>query len=225
MHARARLPHHAVIKGWTSQYHFTNMVGNRSAHPFKGPSRLMGPRNGQQYLLHAPATSAYFSLAGVFSTLTGAYSFQFRAGTPDNYLAVVSIRHPNISTSPVAAFCHIAAVVNVATAAPATPAFNATASTATVTAASLAIFNPLANPSISCGVSLPRLSASTYAGGSSKLLADFGAVVAANAVLDGPNWVQASVVNATPAVLNATVRGERQLLGAGHVTLPGYQGL
>lgn len=121
----------------------------------------------------------------------------------NTYLAVLSIRHPNISTSAAATFFHISAIVAPAPAA--ASATNTTGTAAAVTAATVALYNPLVNPRILCGVVLPRLAASSYTGGSSKLLADFAAVVSANAALAGPNWVQSSVVTSTPLTINATV--------------------
>jgi hypothetical protein len=96
---------------------------------------------------------------------------QFRPATTDAYLAVLSLRHPNVSGSAAAVFFHVSAAVNSA----------APAATATATATSLALFNPLVNPRIVCAVTLPHVAAAAYAGGLNKLTFDFAAVVAANA--------------------------------------------
>lgn len=123
-------------------------------------------------------------------------------GTLDTYFAVLTMRHPNVSGSFVMIQFHLSLVPDPAAAA--APAANDT-STPAVTAASLALFNPLVNPRLGCTVTLPRITLSTYIGGSSKLLRDFNSIVASNAALDGPAWVQSSLTNSTPVTISAAV--------------------
>jgi hypothetical protein len=74
-----------------------------------------------------------------------------------------------------------------------------------VTAASLALFNPLVNPRVSFVVTLPDVVVTRYAEGGSKALADFSAVVAAKGALDGASWVQATLLPGASLSINATV--------------------
>ena len=127
------------------------------------------------------------------------------------------MRHPNVSLSFRAVSFHVTAVTDPAVAiaaAEAAAAKAAAAATMTATtgggsvAAALAqvgpALNPLLQPRVSLLVSLPAITAAQY-GGEAKLLADFKIIVAATAALTGPDWALASLVNATPAVVNATV--------------------
>jgi len=114
-----------------------------------------------------------------------------------SYLGLLSIRHPNISSS----FAFVQFRVEVASNPAATQTANSTADNSTVV-----LFNPLSNPQIGFTVTFPKLTAATYAGGSSKAMKDFQAVVAAAAALEGPSWVQATVVNASTLTFNTTVR-------------------
>lgn len=87
-------------------------------------------------------------------------------------------------------------------AAAATASTNATNSAA---AAPVVLFNPLVNPRLVCSVTLPRITLVAYSGGSSKLLADVATVVASNAALEGPAWVQPSLSSSAPVIINTTV--------------------
>jgi hypothetical protein len=144
--------------------------------------------------------------AGVFDAVRGSYTFQIFPSLPDTYLALLSLRHPNLSNSFNLTTFHLALVPNPATAAAAAAAnaSSAAASTA-VTAASLALFNPLVNPRVSFLVVLPDVVVARYAGGGAKALADFNAVVAAKGALDGASWVQATLLPGTSLSINATV--------------------
>jgi hypothetical protein len=77
------------------------------------------------------------------------------------------------------------------------------------TAAALAaigpVLNPLVSPRVAVVVTFPSLSAAAY-GGKDKVLADFSAIVASTAALDGPQWVQATATSLEPVTINATVR-------------------
>jgi hypothetical protein len=144
--------------------------------------------------------------AGVFDAVRGSYTFQIFPSLPDTYLALLSIRHPNLSNSFNLTKFHLAVVPNPATAAAAAAAnASATTDSSAVTAASLALFNPLVNPRVSFVVSLPDVVVARYAGGSAKALSDFNAVVAAKAALDGASWVQAALLPGTSLIVNATV--------------------
>lgn len=134
------------------------------------------------------------------------------------YLAVLSLRHPNISASFRAFAFHITAAVNpaiaeAAAAAAAAAAQQAASGTAagstTLSAAALLqslgpIFNPQLNPTISLLAQFPSINVQQY-GGAAKVVSDFSAIVASTAALDGPDWVVATMVNSTPATINATV--------------------
>jgi hypothetical protein len=144
--------------------------------------------------------------AGVFDAVRGSYTFQIFPSLPDTYLALLSLRHPNLTNSFNLTKFHLAVVPNPATAAAAAAA-NASAAgdSSVVTAASLALFNPLVNPQVAFVVSLPDVAVPQYAGGSAKALADFKLVVAAKGALDGASWVQAAVLPGTTLAINATV--------------------
>lgn len=134
------------------------------------------------------------------------------------YLALMSVRHPNMSGSFALLQFRVAAAVNPASivAPPAASSATNTSSTtsssaaATVTAADVALFNALVNPRVSFVASFPRVSVAGF-GGEAKLLAAYGAILAANGPLDGPNWVQAALVNSSSGAtaINTTVRSER----------------
>lgn len=82
---------------------------------------------------------------------------------------------------------------------------SATNATSSTTAAPVVLFNPLVNPRLVCSVTLPRIALTAYRGGSIKLLADFASIVASNAALEGPAWVQTSLTSSTPVTINTTV--------------------
>lgn len=155
--------------------------------------------------------------AGIFNAFQGLYQIKLLPPTEQPYLAVLSMRHPNVSTSFRVVAFHVAAVTNpevaeakaAAAAAAAAAAVAAASGVGSASAApSLAqlgpVFNPLTQPRVGLLVALPALTAAAY-GGEAKLVADFRAIVASNAALQGPEWVAASLVNSTPAVVNATV--------------------
>lgn len=120
---------------------------------------------------------------------------------------MLSLRHPNLTSSFVVKTFQLAVVPNPALAAAATTTNTSTttAATSTVTAASIALFNPLVNPRFDFVATFNRLSAVSYPGGSTQALDTFKTIVAANAVVDGPKWVVASVLALTPLKINATV--------------------
>lgn len=109
----------------------------------------------------------------------------------------------------------VAAAVNPASIVAPPPASSSTntssgvsSSAAAVTAADVALFNALVNPRVSFVAAFPRLSVAGF-GGEAKLLAAYSAILAANGLLDGPNWVQAALVNSSSGTttINTTVQG------------------
>ena len=170
-------------------------------------------------------------MPGVFDAVRSAYVFQLPGLEEDVFACVLSLRHPNVSGSLVvstfrlevvpdpnaAALAEAAAAdaaAATAAAASATGGSTANASSSAVaaaatggvlTAADLALFNPLVNPRIVFVAALPSLMISGYPGGSAKALSDFKAVVVAGAALDGPAWVEAVPLNGTRFTVNATV--------------------
>lgn len=142
--------------------------------------------------------------AAVFNAFKGAYTFQLPPSSLDTYLAIITIRHPNVSTSFAMSQFNITVVPNAAAAVDTSVNSSSTAATA---AAPMVLFNPLVNPKLVFSVTLPYLAAATYSGGQSKLLADFNGIVAGNAGLDGPAWVESSVFNSAPVTIQATVSG------------------
>jgi hypothetical protein len=119
----------------------------------------------------------------------------------DDYLAILTIRHPNVSGSFGMTQFRISVSPNTAAAA-ATATTNANSSS---TPAPVVLFNPLVNPRLVCSVTLPRIALTAYSGGSSKLLADFATIMTGNAALEGPAWVQRSLTSSAPVTINATV--------------------
>ena len=87
---------------------------------------------------------------------------------------------------------------------------------ATLSAAALLgpVLNPLVNPRMAMLVQFPGMTAGGY-GGAARAEADFKAIVAQAAGLEGPDWVMAMVTNSTPLVVNATVSGWAQWFGKG----------
>lgn len=142
---------------------------------------------------------------GVFDAVKGSYTFAMTSNTPDTYLVILSLRHPNVSGSFTMTKFHLAVVPNPAAVTAATTNTSTTTDLSTVTAASVALFNPLVNPQVSYVVRFPQLLVSAYAGGGAKALADFKAVVAATGSLDGPAWVQAVVLPGAQLTVNTTV--------------------
>jgi hypothetical protein len=138
----------------------------------------------------------------VFNAFKGAYTFQLPPSQLDTYMAIITFRHPNVSTSFSMAQFNITVSPSTATAAD-IPASGT--STAAVTTASIALFNPLVNPRLVFSVALPFFSTTSHSGGQVKLLADFNTIVSSNAGLDGPAWVESSVTNSTPVTIQATV--------------------
>lgn len=151
--------------------------------------------------LHLLVCDVLVLVAGAFNSFKSTYDFQLQPSILDDYLAILTIRHPNVSGSFVMTRFRLSVSPNPATAAAATVT-NITTSTA---AAPVVLFNPLVNPRLVCSVVMPSITLSTYSGGSTKLLADFNSIVASNAVLDSPAWVQSSLTNSTPVTINATV--------------------
>lgn len=152
---------------------------------------------------------------GIFNSFRGVYEVKVLPQVEQLYLAVLSIRHPNITTSFRAVTFHVTATQNpdvlaaaaavAAAAATSTSSTSTTSGSTTLTAAQIGpVFNPLTHPTVSLLVMLPRLTAAVY-GGASQVLADFTSIVTSTAVLDGPEWVVASLVNSTPVTVNATV--------------------
>jgi hypothetical protein len=171
----------------------------------------------------------------VFDAVRAAYVFQLPGLEEDVFACVLSLRHPNVSSSLVVSTFRLevvpdpnaaalaeatAADAAAATAAAASATGGSTANTSSsavaaaaaaaatggvLTAADLALFNPLVNPRIVFVAALPSLMISGYPGGSAKALSDFKAVVVAGAALDGPAWVEAVPLNGTRFTVNATV--------------------
>jgi hypothetical protein len=160
--------------------------------------------------------------AGIFNAFRGAYEINVWPQVEQPYLAVLSLRHPNISSSfraftfrltavtdPDALEARAAAEAAAAAAAAALTAKAAPSAAATAAAAAAAagpVFNPLLQPRVALAVELPGLDAAAY-GGAPKVLADFKAIVASTAVLDGPDWVVANLTGTKPVAINATVGG------------------
>jgi hypothetical protein len=138
---------------------------------------------------------------GAFNTIKGTYDFTVTSNILDTYMAIITIRHPNVSTSFSMARFYLSISPPPVSDATATPANG----TNTASAASVVLFNPLVNPRLLCLVTLPRMTASTYNGGSSKLLSDFNTIVASNAVLDSPSWVQSMLTGSSSLTINTTV--------------------
>lgn len=150
----------------------------------------------------------------MFNAFRSAYEVKVWPQAQAAYLALLSLRHPNVSSSfRLAAFRLTAAPDPELAAAPAPGAATSTTSggttstTTTTLAAPGPVFNPLLHPRINLVVAFPKVgSASEYGGGPTKLLGDFRAIVASTAALTGPDWVVASLIASTPATVNATVR-------------------
>jgi hypothetical protein len=172
-------------------------------------SQIVGHVETTLSTVHFPVlmrTHVQWCSTGVFNSFKGAYDFQLQPTVVDTYLAVITIRHPNVSSSFVLTTFHISVSPNpVAAAGDAASNTSTAAGTAAVTAASVALFNPLVNPRLVCSISLPRLLATSNTGGPSKLLADFNSIVTSNALLAGPTWVQSSLTRDSPVTVNATV--------------------
>lgn len=136
----------------------------------------------------------------MFNSFKGAYTFQLQPSSLDTFLAIITFRHPNVSTSFTMSQFNITVSPN--------PAAAADASTTTgsmATANQVVLFNPMVDPKLVFNIILPYLDATTYTGGQSKLLADFNSIVATNAALDGPAWVESSISNSMPVTILATV--------------------
>jgi hypothetical protein len=144
--------------------------------------------------------------AGVFNSFKSTYDFQLQPTVLDDFTAILTIRHPNISTSFSLTRFRLSVSPNPAAA----TATTNTSSGGSGTAAPVTLFNPLLSPRLACGVTLPMLSAATYSGGGSKLLSDFNSIVASNAVIDGPAWVQSSLTSSAPVTINTTVSGRSE---------------
>jgi hypothetical protein len=156
---------------------------------------------------------------GIFNAFRGAYEISVWPQVEQVYLAVLSLRHPNISSSFRVFTFHLAAVTDpevlaaraaaeaaasaAATTAAAKPT-TAAASAAAAVAAAGPVLNPLLQPRVVLAVTLPALDAAAY-GGRAKVLADFKTIVAGTAVLDGPEWVLANLTSTKPVIINATV--------------------
>lgn len=158
-----------------------------------------------------PSFCCHAAPAGVFNAFRGTYEIKVWPQAQQTYLAVLSLRHPNVSTSQRLVTFRVTAALNPEAAVAAPGAGGGTTTTgggasAALLAAAGPVFNPLLNPRISMVVTFPAMDATTYGGGAPKLLADFSAIVAATAALVGPEWVVVKYVNTTPATLNATVR-------------------
>ena len=129
----------------------------------------------------------------------------------DTFTAELSIRHPNVPGSARSMVFKATAVVDPAVAAAAAAAQSTSSALGTSTASATAALpvrpalNPLLNPRVAMLVQFPRMTAAGY-GGVTRAVADFSAIVAETAGLDGPSWVTATAVNSTPLVMNATVR-------------------
>lgn len=154
----------------------------------------------------------------MFNAFRSTYEIKVWPQAQGSFLALLSLRHPNVSSSFRLAAFRLTAAPNpeapppAASSAP-TASAPATAggATSTATAAALLaaagpVFNPLLHPRISLVATFPAVSAASYGGGTTKLMADFRAIVAFTAALTGPDWVIANLTNAAPATVNATVR-------------------
>jgi len=188
-----------VVRGWGGLFYCVLIVCTTTQHN----SQISNP----QTLPTNPP--------GVFNAFRGVYEIKVWPQLEQTYLAVLSIRHPNVSSTFRLVTFHLTAATSPDAALAAATA--AAAATQTTTAASGAgsstptlaqigpVFNPLLNPQVRLVVTFPSIDAVAYGGGD-KVLADFRAIVAGTAALQGPEWVQAALVNTTPVVVNATVR-------------------
>eukprot|EP00878_Enallax_costatus_P033121 GHUV01036508.1.p1 GENE.GHUV01036508.1~~GHUV01036508.1.p1 ORF type:complete len:310 (+),score=49.62 GHUV01036508.1:201-1130(+) len=164
----------------------------------------MGPDLGNPVQDNLTMEAGVTTFRGSFDSVQGSYSIQFTPSMAITYTAVLSLRHPNLTSSFVVRRFHLAVIPNPALFTPAA-AVNTTANTSTATLASVALFNPPSNSKFDFVATFNKLSATTYPGGNSTALDTFKAVVAANAVLSGTNWVIASITAVTPLRLNCTV--------------------
>jgi hypothetical protein len=156
----------------------------------------------------------------VFNPQTGNLIIDIFPPYPDQFTAILSLRHPNVPGSEHSITFQALAIASPATTATATAAAAASPqlSSQPVTSNALLmdpVLNPLVNPSVTMLVQFPGMTAAGY-GGAARAEADFKAILAQAAGLEGVEWVTATVTNSTPLVLNATVRSE---LGLVHVML------
>ncbi len=165
--------------------------------------------------------STVYSAQGVYSTFKGLYQLQLFPQVAQDYVALLSVRHPNIDGTFTLTRFTISAIANpvAATDTSTTGSTTTTSSTPTSLAAALASgtasaasivaalgpsFNPLVNPKLTFNATFPKLNAATY-GGADRLVAHFSAIVSSVAALTSPQWVVAVVASPSPVVIQATV--------------------
>lgn len=126
--------------------------------------------------------------AGSFNSVKGLYTIMFKPPANGTYLAVLSLRHPNVNGSFRLRTFNVAAL-------PAAPIAAAENNTDVV------VFNPLVNPCIRFVATFPSLSSSYGA----RLVSDFSAIIATAGKLISPSWAEVQLLNSTPTVVNVTV--------------------